>query len=322
VVGLTIEGNLTRYGSGIEVGHSTGVTITRNLIRANHSFGVFVDNSGDVLIATNEITANDTGVEVEYGLAGTAITDNYIHDNLTNVDSSRGKDGVNVYYTTGATTITDNYFGHNGTHVEYYASSNITISENTMRDGSVLESGTDKGGSCRNIRFVRNVADRTDFGVYADGLILRCAANSLIANNTLSSLDMFAFDVVDGTKGVAFGGSIAGLVIENNIVVKGRAFSIDNKLPAGVVIDRNLVWGTSRARFGTFVAYVAGRGNTGRLAEFTGWTGYQAHGITADPKFSDDLYNLSPSSPAIDRGARLAGIAYSGVAPDLGRWER
>ena len=322
ISGFTIQGNVSTYGCGIHVDGSSGVLISGNLVRNNHSFGIGVFRSGTVRIDANELTANDTGVEIEYGLAGNVVSHNSIHDNQTQVDESRGRDGVNVYYTSGATTISANSFVHNGTHIEYYNSSNITISDNTLRDGSVLESGTDPGGTCRNITFVRNVASRTNFGEYSDGIILRCASDSLFANNTLSGLDTFGFDVVDGTQGIDFGGSIAGLRVVNNIILNGRAFSIDNTLPASVVIDRNLSWGTSSALYADYVAYVAGRGNTGSLATFRSWTGYQANGLQADPKLADAAFHLSAGSPAIDRGAILPGIAYTGSAPDLGCWER
>jgi len=322
LAGFTVQGNQTAYGCGIRVDGSQNVSLTGNVIRSNHSFGIGIMKSGNVVVSGNELTANDTGVEVEYGLDGNVIRSNYIHDNVTPVDSSRGRDGVNVYYTAGTTSISVNTFEHNGTHVEYYESSNITISGNSMSDGSALESGTDPGGSCRNIRFVRNIITRTNFGEYSDGLILRCASDSLFANNTISSVDKFAFDVIDGTQGVEFGGSVAGLQIENNIIVNCRAFSIDNVLPSSVVIDYNLVWGTSSADYGQYMAYVNGRGNTSSLDTFRSWTGYQAHGLQVDPKFADSDMHLSAQSPAIDMGAILPGVSYTGVAPDLGCWER
>jgi hypothetical protein len=43
----------------------------------------------------------------------------------------------------------------------------------------------------------------------------------------------------------------------------------------------------STATYATHVAYVAGRGNTDSLAEFTSWTGLDIHGIQADPRFLD-----------------------------------
>jgi parallel beta-helix repeat protein len=318
LIGFTVEGNATRYGAGVDIRDSLNIDLVNNVIRDNHSFGILIQGSRGVRVVNNDISGNDTGVEVEHGLDGTAIERNRIHDNVTAVDSSRGADGVNIYYTTGSTSVTGNEFVGNGTHIEYYESSNLTISGNSMVNGSVLESGTDPGGSCRNITFVWNVAYRTDFERFADGLILRCAASSLVANNTLSSLDMFGFDVIDGTKGVEFGGSIAGLKIENNIVVHGRAFSIDNRLPASVVIDYNLVWGTSGAEYGTWLAYVAARGNTKELAQFRQWTGYQKHGLVANPVFADGKFHLAATSPAIGRGNPIPGLLYSGPRPNIG----
>ena len=60
----------------------------------------------------------------------------------------------------------------------------------------------------------------------------------------------------------AFGGSVDGLRVVNNILVNDRAYSIDNELPRSVVIDFNLVFNQgTEAAHGEFLAYVAGHGN-------------------------------------------------------------
>ncbi|HEY3437547.1 MAG TPA: hypothetical protein VGK35_07660, partial [Actinotalea sp.] len=94
--------------------------------------------------------------------------------------------------------------------------------------------------------------------------------------------------------------------------------------PASLVIDHDVVNpGNTSATYGTRVAYVEGHGNTDTLAEFRAWTGYEAHGVQADPAFVDTAagdYRLRAGSPAVDRGQDL-GEAFTGRAPDAGRYE-
>jgi hypothetical protein len=186
-----------------------------------------------------------------------------------------------------------------------------------------METGTN-GPECSNITFDRNV-------VYAagsvpgqtEGMILRCASHTLVAHNTFDGLDGYAFYV---TRDGAFAGSIDGLTILDNIVAGGRSYSIDGTLPSSVVVDHNLSWSAgSTAAQGDHLAYVAGRGNTDTLAEFTSWSGYDLHGIQADPKFVDRVAHdlrLAAGSPAIDAGAGTAvDGTVVGTAPDIGSYE-
>lgn len=324
IMNLTVQDSSVQYGAAIDASAVSNLSVAGNVLRNNQSFGINLENVSNSVIKNNDISGNGTGIEIEYGGSGTVIQYNLIHDNLTLVDSGRGKDGINVYFTTLPTLINNNILWNNGTSFELYNSSNLTFTQNLAYDGSVLETGTDPGGSCDHITFTRNLAWKSPtLNRYADGLILRCASHSLIANNTFDGLDAFAFDVIDGTLGTEFGGSIEGLTIENNIVVNGRAYSIDTVLPASVVIDHNLGHGTSNARYGAFFAYVAGHGNTTSLADFQSWTGYDMHGLSADPLFVDQAarnYHLTAASPAIDQGTILSD-PYNGAAPDLGRYE-
>ena len=187
---------------------------------------------------------------------------------------------------------------------------------------SAIQSGTDGVTPCADNVFERNTV--RGLGTVAGettGLILRCAEGMLVAHNTFDGLDHYAFYV--GTSG-GYAGSVAGLRIVNNIVVRGRAYSLGAGLPADLVIDHDVVLpGNTTAAYGTRVAYVEGHGNTDTLAEFRAWTGYQAHGIQADPAFVDGAagdYRLRPGSPAADMGLDL-GQPYAGPAPDAGRHE-
>lgn len=323
--GMTVQGSTVQYGSGIKIKESSGVSVVSSTVRNNRTFGIVVVRSSSVRLEANDLHGNADGIEERYA-DNLVITGNKIHDNVTPVDSGRGAEGINFYKSTGAVTVTGNSLWNNGTHFEVYGASNLLIRGNVTWNGQIMETGTD-GPACDNNRYIRNIGYRGDgFNGSANGMILRCASNNLIAHNTLQGFDQFAFDIVDGTQGVAYGGSIAGLRIVNNIVVGGRAFSIDSTLPASVVVDHNLVHNVgSTAVYGNYLAYVKGKGNTTSLETFRSWTGLMANGIFADPAFVDGTardYRLRAGSPAIDRGQVVISDGVSGSAPDLGRYER
>ena len=332
---LTIQKAPDQWGSGIRINGSRNVRVENNLVRDNHSFGIKVKDSTGVRVANNEIRNNDTGIELSGSVAGTVITGNRIHHNNRMVTSSRGGNGIVFTKTSGLITVSGNRLwgnrarhltdsGYDGGAFEVYASSDLRITGNVMWDNNnVMETGTDGSAPCSHISFTRNVAYGP--GTVANetqGMILRCASSSLIANNTFDGLDTFAFYV---TGSGSFAGSIGGLRIENNIVLRGRSYSLGTALPGSLVIDHNLDFpGGSTAEYADHLAFVEGHGNTDSLAEFRSWTGFDAHGIQANPRLVDRAkhdYRLRAGSPAIDAGARI-GIAYVGKAPDIGRFER
>ncbi len=320
---MTVLGSQVGMGSAIKIKDSAAVNITGVTIRDSRTWGIVVVRSNGVLLENNDISRTANAIEERYA-SDLVIRGNRLYANTTMVDGGRGREGINFYKSTGPVSVVGNLLWDNGTHFEVYGASNLTFTDNTTWNGQVMETGTD-GPACDNLRFVRNVGYRgTPLDGTANGMILRCASNSLVANNTFDGFDQFAFDIVDGTLGSAYGGSIGGLRVVNNIVVGGRAFSIDSALPSSVVIDYNLVDITgSTAQYGNYVAYMAGVGNFKTLPEFTAATGYQAHGLGGDPRFVDRAardYRLRSDSPAIDRGVQV-GDGFSGAAPDLGRFE-
>jgi hypothetical protein len=118
----------------------------------------------------------------------------------------------------------------------------------------------------------------------------------------------------------SWGGSIAGLHIVNNVVsvVNTKVYGIDTALPSSVVIDYNVVYNSGSAYLATYLNQ-----GTHSLAQLTAWTGEEAHGIYADPRFvnsADRDFRLGVESPAIDSGIVLPGVTddYSGAAPDKG----
>jgi len=326
IKGLVVTGSTTAYGSGIKIDESSGVTVSSSTVRDNRTFGIVVVRSTNVRLEGNEVTGNADGIEERYA-SGLVITGNKIHGNTKMVDSGRGREGINFYKSTGPITVTGNLLWDNGTHFEIYGASNLNISGNVTWNGQIMETGTD-GPACDGNRFTRNIGYKGSGyqGGETNGMILRCASNMLVAHNTLDGFDLFAFDIVDGTQGVAYGGSIAGLRIMNNIAVGGRAYSIDSTLPGSVQIDRNLLYNAgSTARYGNHLAYVKYLDRQfDSLDAFTTATGYEQSGVFGDPRFVNAAgrdYHLQADSPAIDRGAVVLNDGFAGAAPDLGRYE-
>ncbi len=325
---LTVQGVLTTKEAGLLVKDSSEVLITDNLIRGN-SFGLQLSRTHSVVVESNKITDNASGIEVHYEGEGNLIRNNQIFENTRYLDASRSATGINFYYTTGHITFSDNkVWGHqtpdfsSGLGIEIYAASNITMTRNEFWDnGDLVETGTKGGLPCNNLTFTRNVAYKSGPAVQ-QGLILRCASNSLIAHNTFDGLDKFVFTL--SHQHGTYGASIEGLRIVNNIAVNGRVYSIETALPQSVVIDYNLAYNPgSDALYGKYIAYVSDKGNTASFGEFQAWTGYEAHGVNANPKFVDRAtrdYQLAGDSPAIDRGIPI-DQEYRGSAPDLGSRE-
>ena len=327
---LTIQDNPVKYGTGIHVEDASQITISNTLFQDIQGFGVVLKNVSQITLLNNEFRYNANAIEVRYGSADVLIQGNRIHHNYRDVDSGRSATGVNFYYTTGPIVARGNFLWENhttdqpdpgGAAFEVYAASNITIRDNIIWDNeTVLETGSDSAHTpCNNLIFTRNTVFR---GVRQQGLILRCASNSVVSHNSFDSLDNFVYDL-SHNRG-EYGASIEGLRIVNNIHVFGRVYVIENDLPASVVIDYNLSYNPgSESQYGNYLAYVDGFGNTDSLAEFIAWTGYEQHGLDANPLFVSYLtsnYALTAASPAIDAGLYLSE-PFLGAAPDLGRFE-
>ena len=340
IANLTVENAPAQYGAGIYIENGAyDVTLVNNILQNNRSFGVKVVGSTKVTIQDNTIRKNETGIEISGAGEGVLIHANRIHSNdrmIVNDATAwndRGANAISFYRTTGTVTATSNTiygnravshdYGFDGGAFEVYASSNLIIRSNTLWDNeNVLETGTD-GTSCSNNRFTRNVAYRgttTSVAGPSMGMILRCAKDMLVANNTFIGLDKFALDV---SLAGGFAGSIDGLKIHNNVAVGSEhPYSLDTAIPSTVSINYNLVHNP----MGGAIAYVYGKGNTNLLSQFSTWTGFDRNGLQADPQFvapATNDYHLKTTSPGIDRGIDLGSVTsgYLGPAPDVGRYE-
>jgi parallel beta-helix repeat protein len=344
VRGLTIRGgyNGGYSGAGITAESSAYIEIRNNLIIDNKAWGVRSFNSTYVTIDGNEVTQNAVGIHVGRAGAGTLVTDNRVHHNnkmMVNTMGVNGDDaggeGIALVMTTGSVTVSGNTvwgnraasydYGYDGGAFSVYGASNWTITGNTTWDNrNVMETGTDANKTpCDNGRFTRNInygATTVDRTV---GMTLRCASNTLVANNVFDGTQFFVFDISHNKGG--WGASIEGLRIVNNIlsVSSGKIYGIETyPLPASVVIDHNLLYNSGPG----YLASVVGKGGTASLATFRLWTGREWNGRVGNPRFVNSAnrdYRLSADSPAIDKGRLLSGVTdgYRGAAPDMGRFE-
>lgn len=339
LINLTVEGPTGSALAAIRMERSTGIVIAGSTIQnANGGFGIEVRYSAEVTISGNEIAHNGVGIRL-YGeddpasVRGVLIEQNAIHDSDSMIvndaapDNDFGANAIIWHKVTGPTIARDNQiwsnraasrdYGTDGGAFEIWGSSNMQITGNTAWDNvNVLETGSD-GPPCSNISFTRNTAFSTGSGV---GLILRCASDSLFAHNVLDRVEEYAFELSDRSGGNRFANSIDGLRIVDNIVVGTPLYVIRNALPPSVTLDYNLAWQT-----GGFLAQLPGNGTVSSVADLTRISGYEAHGVQADPRFVDGAardYRIVAGSPALDRGTpSVPGEAYVGPAPDIGRYE-
>jgi parallel beta-helix repeat protein len=344
VAGFTVSGTTGYRSAGVLVEsiRDGGSTTLRDLTVTNNAgFGIHVYESTDVTVQNNNVSNNGTGVQVtDYG-EGVLIRDNDIHENdrmmrdtPTPTNDDYGADAVAFDGTTGHVVVTDNrIWGNRAPSHDYtwdggafsiFGASNLLIGWNTIWDNeNVLETGTD-GHPCANDQFVRNVAWGAATEGRSWGIFLRCGQDMLIAHNTLVDLDSFALSVDDDDS--TFASSITGARILNNIFAMrngGKVFGFPSfdSLPPDLTIDYDLVWVP-----GGVTATVAPGFPLPGLSLVTQLSGFEAHGIEADPRFATDAvgdYRLGADSPAIDRAIPLPALesSVSGVGPDIGRWE-
>ena len=342
---LTIRGGWADgyAGAGITTENSSYIEIRNNVIVNNKSWGVRLYNSDHVTVDNNEVAKNAIGIHVNLSGEGTVITNNRVHDNnklivstpcSQNCHDDVGGEGIALVKSTGHVTVSGNLvwanravssdWGYDGGAFSVYGASNWTIRDNvTWNNRNVIETGTDPAQTpCDNNTFVRNLNYAATTVDQTVGLVIRCASNTLIANNTFVGMQSFVFDITNNQG--TWGGSIAGLRILNNIIsAPSEAYAIETwPLPSSVVIDYNLVNRTVPGSIGS----VIGMGGTSALSTFRTWTGYETHGRMGQPEFLDPAnadYHLGSNSPAIDHGCSIPGITdgYRGSAPDIGRYE-
>jgi parallel beta-helix repeat protein len=323
---------------------SSHIVIRDSVLRGNKSFGVKSHGSSNVTIDGNDITRNAVGVHIGPGNDGTRVTGNRVHHNdkmlvnsprSVNAHDDAGGEGIAFVRSTGRVLVKGNRiwgnrarshdYGWDGGALGVFGASNLTITDNVLWDNrNILETGTDPGRTpCANNVFARNVAYGATTVDRTVGMVLRCAERMLVANNSFYDIQYWVFDISHRRGG--YGGSIEGLRIVNNIAVTrgAKIYGLGTALPASVVIDNNLVQNLA----GGYIGSVPGKGSTRSLATFRSWTGREASGMQADPRFVDlrrHDFRLRADSPAVDTGRHVSGVTngFAGDRPDRGRHER
>ena len=338
---ITASAGRQLQGAGVRTdSDATRIAIVDNVIHDNRSYGVLSHTSTAILIRGNDIHGNEQGIEIRYAGEGTRIIDNRIHHqdrmlrNTVGGNDDSGASGIGFVKSTGAVLASGNVIhGNRATSYDYtwdggafeiYGASNVTMTDNIVYDNeNVLETGTDSGHACSGNTFARNVAWGASTQGRAWGMFLRCGEGMLVANNTFVDIEGFVFSI--GSDSATYSGRIDGLRIANNVIdVTGtgaKVYGMVTAMPDSVRINGNLVRTCGK------VATMPDGRRTTSLATFSSWTGYEARGISADPRFTDRAgrdYSLQSGSPAIDAGMVIADVSdvYSGTGPDLGRYER
>jgi parallel beta-helix repeat protein len=339
VSGLSVTGGYgaRQTGGGFSVENSWHVGVIGNDVHHNRAFGVRVVGSSDALVENNDIHDNAVGVRIDGAAGPNIVRGNQVHDNsrmMVNTPDiagdDAGGDGIAIVSSTGQVTVEKNRlwrnrawsydWGYDGGAFSVYASSNWTIRDNVIWDNrNVLETGTNSQKTpCDNGSFVRNLSYGATTVDRSVGMVLRCASNTLVANNTFAGLQYFTFDISNFRS--TFGGSIDGLRIVNNVVSVsvGKVYGLESALPASVVIDNNVVYDSG-------TGYFASSLGTGykTLAAFQAAIGRDLHSISRDPLFvapETADYSLTPSSPAVDGCVVVTGVTdgFAGLAPDCG----
>ena len=144
-------------------------------------------------------------------------------------------------------------------------------------------------------------------------MIIRCASNMLIANNTIDDIDCWVFDIQQNGN---YSGSLTGLKIQNNVITQhgAKIYAFQVALPAGSIVDRDDVYVTG----GAPIASVVNKGNAYDLATLRSWTGTDQHSVSVDPQFTNAGgrdYHLRSSSAG--HRPRLADLRRDRRVPRL-----
>jgi Right handed beta helix region len=191
----------------------------------------------DVIVQNTAAAQDDFG---GYGLAATFITDK--PGPVFKGNTVEGNAGPSTDY------------GVDGGGMELYDAANTTITGNTFagNDG-VMETGSGSQGRCADDVFTGNAAagltSARDQGSNT-GLVLRCAANLVVRDNTFTGLDKFTFLLATGGD---FAGSIDGLQVQDNTVTRAPGavvfrLQFDSGTSPALSIDRNR-YGSARDSF-------------------------------------------------------------------------
>jgi len=175
--------NVSSCFFGIELGFSSGCTITGN-IASNNDNGIYLYYSNGNNLTGNTASNNRYGIYLDKS-CGNNLTGN---NNISNNDW----DGIHLYYSSDNTitgnNITNNYWG-----IQLYNSSSNTITGNNISsnqyDGIYLDSGSNSNTMTGN-----NISNNNDYGIY-----LRWSNNNVIYHNNFIENTDNAYDEGNNT---------------------------------------------------------------------------------------------------------------------------
>ena len=268
--------------TGVRIGpNTTGVTLTGLTVHDSHGtnsdglpfgcYGIYLQNTTKDLVTGNNVYHNGYGISVSAGGQGIVISNNDVHDNDVIIKNTKansvddfGGVGIGFGSSNGVTASGNSVYnndgpshdwGTDGGGFEIYQSSNIAMTGNSIHDNvDILETGAGATGACNNNSFTGNTAYGRSYTklALATGLILRCAANMNVSNNTIYATDWWTFWVYQRQSNGMNGGSIAGLSIQKNKIIQGydQIYAIGLLPSAGVTINNNTY--TYKGMFGSY----------------------------------------------------------------------
>lgn len=334
--------SFTNFGMSIGGLGTYGNKINRTVVQDN----VIADTVAQTIWPWRSVKLNDvesTGIAVGAG-TGTVVRRNVIADVFNGIDMTVWWDTQNPSYNTEvditANTVTDtgdDAIELDGPSQNVRAWDNLIYSARGDLSGqsgfSLAVVSVGPAYVVRNtILDVRQSAFKFSSG-YASAL-----GKSFIYHNTVHSANTDLFAVVRITQSNNAVGVNAAF--RNNIFSasgtegpgQGYGYVIEDAStdhvspPVTLDFDYNDYFSSRTCQSGTcpFLSWLSV--NYPTLAAWSAVNGQEAHGLTADPGFTDAAardFGLQPTSQLIDRGVTLPNIndGYDGPAPDLGAYE-
>jgi parallel beta-helix repeat protein len=294
----------TAGSAGVRVGPGTsGVTLDHLTVANSHGtntdglpfgcFGIELQNSTHDTISNSDIHHNGEGIAIIGAGTGTLLKNNTIHDNdviMKNTVASTSDDwgGVGISFSSadGVTATGNSIYNNAGPSHDYttdggafeiWQSNNITMTANTIANNvDILETGAGGTSDCTGNSFTNNTATGRTPGstlTIATGLILRCAKNMTVSDNTFTNLDWWTMWIYQRQADGYNGGSVAGLTVTRNIITQSADQVYDlGAIPATSTLGIDNNYYLYQGAFGTLTSGLQVR----TLAAWQSATGYDS----------------------------------------------
>ncbi len=295
---LRLQGHTGERVGAVEVRHASHVAITGVVIANAQSRGIFFDAVDDSRIADCEIMTGDVsngvqtdGIYLQFG-SGNVVEGNTV---ILGNNGTDHNDALQAANGESDLIVRNNWLAH------------APGRGNSASQGLIIERPVAPVYVYNNvITGSREAWQVALFKDVAPGGVYHIWNNTIIAQHS-RSVPLRLYNTVDAGLAAA----------QNNILVSQGAPAMmnDNGAVYGVgKIDHNLIYGTTTA------SRIGGWART--WAEHQA-AGYDVHGVSAEPGFTDG-YRLVANSPAIDRGAAVGSFATDrdgDARPAGGGWD-